>query len=115
MTTSQDYYGILIYQQAKRVKLLLNAFFPHAIVIPIPSGFVLRKIAILLDTESWVTLQNAYEQWRLFPPDRLTLTGSREAGRMFSSASFPPANSSFSIIELESTGGLHYHSVAPAN
>ncbi len=58
-----------------------------------------------MDTESWMTLQIVYEQWRFFPPDRLTFTGSREAGRKFSSVNFPPLNASFTAIELDPVYG----------
>ncbi len=46
-------------------------------------------------------MQNAYQQWRFFPPDRFTFTGSPEAGRIFTSAEFPPATSNFSEIDLD--------------
>ncbi len=50
-------------------------------------------------------LQRAYEQWRLFPPDQLTFSGSREVGRMYSPGDFPPRNTSFSTIGLDPVYG----------
>ncbi len=80
---------------------LLTSFFCLVIFIPIALGDRPLENYGLLDLGSRVGLQNAYEQWHLFPQDQLTLIGSREAGRMFSSAILPPANASFSIIELD--------------
>ncbi len=68
-------------------------------------GIVLRKIGALLDVKTWLSLHNVYEQWQYFPPDRLTLTGSRESGRMFHPLEFPPANVSFSVINLDRVYG----------
>ncbi len=62
---------------------------------------ILRRIGALLDTESWLSLLKVYEQWQYFPPDRLTFTGSREAGRKFQPLEFPPPNVNFSEINLD--------------
>ncbi len=66
---------------------------------------VLRKIGTLLDVKTWLDLQNVYEKWHDFPPDRLTLTGSRESGRMFHPLEFPPASVNFSVINLDRVYG----------
>ncbi len=67
---------------------------------------MLRRISAYLDTESWVALQNAYEQWRFFPPDRLTFNGSRETGRFFDSAKFSPEHTcSYNITSDPIYGG----------
>ncbi len=46
-----------------------------------------------------------YEQWQYFPPDRLTFTGAREAGRMFHPLEFPPPYAEFSAISLDRVYG----------
>ncbi len=46
-----------------------------------------------------------YEQWQYFPPDRLTFTGAREAGRIFHPLEFPPPHAEFSAIGLDRVYG----------
>ncbi len=58
-------------------------------------GFILKRIGALLDSESWLALQNVYKPWYQFPPDRLTFTGCRKTEHTFLSPEFPSVNRQF--------------------
>ncbi len=68
-------------------------------------GILLKRIVAYLDTKTWLYLYEAYESWCNFPPERLILSGSPEAGGLFSSPCFPPANCQISTIELDPLNG----------